>query len=555
MKKIYLLLISQLLYFTACDLDKIPETNYTDPTFWKSEKDVRAACNRMYEQLRGFTYMNNTWHDSRSDELVGTSANGVSAGSRTVPITSDNDWSHPYDRIFTANNILDKAKNAPIEEAILNRYLGEAHFFRAYNYFQLVKLYGDTPLILQSFDDPEDPVLYSGRTPREEVIQQCYQDLEFAVQWLPSISSLSSDDWGRVMRSAALGMIVRIGLYEGTYCKYHNLSSDYKAHLKKSMDAAELLAKEGHDLFPDFEKLFTFDGEGPDNKENVMVKVYGPNGAGTTTHGHSRTMENGVSVTRNIVDLFLYSDGLPREKSPLRIFPESSFNDPLENRDPRLKMTIFSLGEEAFKGEYMPFTNQHGNGYSLKKGFILDEWATNSKETVDNILMRYAEILISYAEALYEYNGFITNPQLEQTVNRLRNRVGFNVKLTNEFVTTNGLDMLEEIRRERTVEFVDESFRYDDIIRWKIAEKVLPTYLVGAKFVDDETNRQRSDLANRLTDANGMLNGIKVSDEADMYVIEIAGDRRFDPAKDYLYPIPVNEIALSKGNVVQNPNW
>jgi hypothetical protein len=218
-------------------------------------------------------------------------------------------------------------------------------------------------------------------------------------------------------------------------------------------------------------------------------------------------------------------------------------------------MTIFKIGEEAYKGAYQPFSNQHGNGYSLKKGFMLDQWATNSKEYVDKMIIRYAEILVAYAEALYEHNGSITNEQLDQTVNVMRSRVGFNMKLTNEFVSANGLDMLEEIRRERTVEFIDENFRFDDIIRWKIAEDVLPQYIIGAKFIDDETSKARKDLQARLTDANGMLNGVKVYDQEDMYVIELKDSRRFDPKKDYLYPIPLNEIALTNNAITQNPGW
>ncbi|PXV63038.1 putative outer membrane starch-binding protein [Dysgonomonas alginatilytica] len=566
MKNIYLFLIVSIICLSGCDLEKLPETSLTDEGFWKTETDVRGACNRMYDELAGFTYMSNpndrdagkTYHDSRSDELVQTSANGVSAGNRTVPSTSRNDWTDPYIHIFTANNILQKAPKAALEEAVLNRWLAEAYFFRAYYHFLLVKLYGDIPLILKSFDDPNDPVIYSGRTPREEVIQQCYKDLEFAATWLPTRATLAKNekDWGRATRSSALGMIVRIGLYEGTFVKYHKLGNGYTAHLKKSIDAAELLMKEGHDLYSDFDKLFKFEGEGSKNLENIFVKVYGPNGAGTAVHGNCRAMENTYSVTRQMIDLFLYKDGLPREKSPLKISPETSFDDALTNRDPRLKMTIYSIRELSYKNSpYIPFINQHGYGYSLKKGYVDSEWNTVGKETIDKAIIRYGEILISYAEALYEHNGSITDDQLNKTVNKLRDRVGFDVKLTNEFATANGLTMIDEIRRERTVELLDEGFRYDDIIRWKIAEKVLPTYIIGAKFVASETNKARADIQDRLTDATGKLKGKQVYSESDMYVIEMAENRRFDPERDYLYPIPLNEVALSKGNITQNPNW
>jgi hypothetical protein len=548
MKNIKYIIMSSVitLGLASCDLDRLPETTLSDTSFWKTETDLSGACAYMYQQLQGFS------HDTRSDELVKTYSDNISNGSREVPST-DSNWSGAYDRIFTANNILAKGANADVDESVKNKYLAQARFFRAYNYFNLVKLYGDVPLILQPIESTTDPVLFSARTPRADVISQCYEDLDFAAKWLPNIDNVV---WGHVSSSAALALKERIALYEGTYMKYHHVSGDYKTHLKLAIDAAEAIINSGkHALYPDFQKLFLFEGEGRQNKENIFVKVYGPNGAGTVVHGNSRQLENNVSLTRQIVDKFIYTDGLPREKSPLKISPETSFNDIFTNRDPRLAMTLYKAGEEAYKGELDPMANQHGYGYSIKKGFLLSEWSTNSKETIDKMLIRYAEVLISYAEALYEYNGGITDTQLDQTVNALRKRAGLNVKLTNDFAKTKGLDMLEEIRRERTVEFVDENMRYDDIIRWKTAEKVLPTDMLGCKYVESETSVARTNIANRLTDASGKVNGVYVYDEPDVYVIEFAGDRRFDPAKDYLYPVPLNEISLSGGVVTQNPGW
>jgi hypothetical protein len=360
-----------------------------------------------------------------------------------------------------------------------------------------------------------------------------------------------------VSKSAARALMMRIGLYEGTFVKYHGLASDSKAHLKVAVDAAERIIKSGkHALYPDYQKLFYFDGEGRQNKANVFVKVYGPNGEGATImHGNSRQLENGVSVTRQTIDQYLYTDGLPREKSVLAMVPEIHYNDIFENRDPRLAMTIYHKDEEAYKGGYTPFSNQHGNGYGIKKGFMLDEWTTNSKETVDKMIIRYAEVLLSYAEALFELNGSITDQQLDMTVNAIRARSGFQAKLTNDFAKQNGLSILDEIRRERLVEFIDEGLRYNDIIRWKIAEKVLPVTMLGLKYNEDDTSAQREDLQSRLTTEGGMYKEQKVCDQADIYVIEEAGTRSFNPARDYYYPIPTYEIATSEGSVVQNPGW
>lgn len=550
MKKTYLFLVSLIFIISSCSLEKLPEVDFTDETFWKSEKDIQTACNRLYYQLDGFN------HDTRSDESVGRATDPISAGNRSVPIFS-NAWSNPYGKIFTANKIIDFAPRVPeLTEDRLNFWLAQAYFFRAYHHFDLVKKYGDVPLILKSFDNPKDSGIYIPRTPREIVIQQCYKDLEFATKWLPKISN-KGIRWGDVTRSAALGLIVRIGLYEGTFGKYHNLNNEYKTHLKKSIEAAEALMEEGHDLYPDFQELFTFKGEEKNNKENIFVKIYGPINAGTIVHGNSREMQNAITLTRQMVDLFLYEDGLPRHKSPNTVTNETSYNDVFIKRDPRLAMTIFKAGEKAYEDkEYQPLQNNPGFGYPIKKGFMQEEWATNYKETVDKMLIRYAEILLSYAEALYEYNGSITNDQLDKTINKIRARAGLEAKLTNEFVTEHGLDMLEEIRRERTVELLDEGFRYDDIIRWKIAEKVLPIDIIGAKFVDDEApGTKRKNISKFLTDSEGKLNGVKVHDDVDIYVIELANTRQFDPNKDYLYPIPKQEIIRSKNAVTQNPNW
>ncbi len=553
MRKIYSLFAMALL-FAGCSLDVVPETDITDATFWKSEVDLRAACNRLYIDLGVLM------HDKRSEELVGPNQDGISSSNRSVPNTSG-DWTDPYNRIGVCNNIITKTAGAPIDQAIKDRWTAEAYFFRAYNYFDLVKKYGDVPLILTIFDTPFDPEISKGRDPREAVIQQCYKDLEFAIEHLPAINEVTGTNWGRVSKSAALGVMVRIGLYEGTHKKYHQTpGGDYKAHLQKAITAAETMmyTDKKHALYPDFAKLFLWEGEGEGNKESVFIKAYGPNTSGIV-HGFSRGLENAVALTRSMLDNFLYNDGLPREKSPLVMRPEVKLNDIFVNREPRLALTLYSVGEIAYKDTpYSPFvtsTQTHGSGYPIKKGFIQSEWATTSKEILDKMIIRYAEILISYAEALYEHNGSITDAKLDETVNALRNRVGFEVKLTNAFVEANSLNMLDEIRRERMIEFIDESLHYDDIIRWKTAEKVLPKAVLGLLFnaTDTDNTTANSVLATgRLTDANGNYKGEKLSDQGNLYVIE---SRSFNPARDYLYPVPTYEINTTDRNVTQNPGW
>lgn len=588
MKKIfYISALFSVMLLAGCDdlLDVTPGSELTDNGFWKSAKDFEGACNKLYYDLEGWS------NDARADEFVANAASTISNGMRNIGETSD-DYKKPYSYIYVANNIIDKGMKSAVEESTRDRWLAEAYFFRAYHYFDLVKKYGDVPLVLKIFTSTSDPDLKMGRTARETVIQQCYTDLEFAVEHLPMHKDLPTTELGRrrVSRSSAFGLISRIGLYEGTFQKYHNVNggANANAHFDKSINAFENLEAEGyHSLYPDFNDMFSYKNEANDtNREIVFGKAYGENDFSTVTtgHTHTRNLEGSNALTRNILDLFLYADGLPMSKTSLKVEKETSYNnivgldtngDPLPDgigqRDPRMLKTIWTfndaLEEDPFvgwfysgKGKYYPFDSQRPKGYPCKKAFFGSLWTNSSgnKDFTDKIIIRYGEMLITYAEALYERNGSITDGQLDATVNRLRSRVDFDVKLTNDFVTRNGLDMLEEIRRERTVELMAEGFRYDDIIRWKVAEKVLPVAILGPIGMESEVQTLAiyEGIKKRLTDENGYdENGSYVYPQANIYVIEYASERKFNPERDYLYYIPTSEIAYSDGNITQNPGW
>lgn len=541
-----LLIVSVL--FHSCTIDRQPETEIPDSGFWNTENDLINASNRLYQELDG------DWIDNRADDAVNTAPNAVSTGNRSVPSTSA-DWNDRYDEIFTANNILEKGLKAKVTEAVRNRWFAESRFFRAYAYFKLLKIYGDVPLLLKTLQ-VNSPELYMPRTPRAEVIRQIYDDLDFAAQWLPRRADLPAAQWGRVTKSCAWALKARAGLYEGTRGKFHGNVADWQNHLNTAIAACNSVMGEGHTLFSNYGNLFVQAGEGPANTENILVKVYGVSKDNLLLgHNHSRNLENGqLAPTRNLVREYLYSDGLPAynvdgttpsaTRSPLFVpeANETSYNTLLDNRDPRVGFSYFRNVELAYQGPWVPKTSLGiRTAIAPKKGFnTIDQNITNAA-TVDRILIRYAEVLLTLAEAKFELNGTISDADLNLTVNALRTRAGFAPKLTNAFVTTNNLSMREEIRRERTVELAMEGFRYDDLIRWKMAETVLPQTLLGAKFITAEwvgTNQNSLNL-----NADRIL------------IVEPSTTRSFRVNRDYLYPIPLNEIALSNGNVVQNPNW
>jgi starch-binding outer membrane protein, SusD/RagB family len=189
-------------------------------------------------------------------------------------------------------------------------------------------------------------------------------------------------------------------------------------------------------------------------------------------------------------------------------------------------------------------TNATRTGYMIRK--FLDETldAAQFRGQYDFKEFRYAEVLLILAEALYEKNGQISDADLDKTINLVRNRVNM-PPLTNAFVQANGLNMLNEIRRERTVELAFEGFRREDLRRWKTAETVLPQALRGVKFVGTEYQQKYPDLkvgVDIQVDNNGFI------------IAEPAAGRQF-MSKHYLDPIPLQQIQLSKGALVQNNGW
>ncbi|MGV8096701.1 MAG: RagB/SusD family nutrient uptake outer membrane protein [Mangrovibacterium sp.] len=279
----------------------------------------------------------------------------------------------------------------------------------------------------------------------------------------------------------------------------------------------------------------------------------------STPYGYVRV---GYLPTKKLADMYLDKNGLPITKSSV-FQGYDTFSSEYTDRDPRMTMTMLIPGTKIVMPQYAttpvegwpdgPQRNPN-TGYILYKYISEDAFANNSGEggayggahDFDAHLIRYAEVLLIYAEALFEKNGSVSDADLDKSINLLRDRVGM-PHLSNSFVAANSLDMREEIRRERTVELALEGFRRDDLRRWKTAETELPPDIKGIKIKGSEwQNKAPYNLAsyqNRV-DANGFL------------IVETA--RAFDTNKHYLHPIPTKEIAfyLESGySLEQNPGW
>ena len=549
MRNIIILASFSLLFLIGCDedfLDKTPTDQLSGPTFWNTENDLILAANNLYRALPGFSL------DTRSYLFAPKRAfNNISDGSY-VPTQNFGSWEASYGVIRDANFLLenaDNAANSAVGQEIIKRYKAEGLFFRAWAYYDLVRSYGDVPFITTTLN-LESPELLGPREDRTMIIDAILADLQTASEDLPAPSELEASEHGRITSSAAIGLRARIALYEGTRGKYHGYGTPTE-HLQVAKNAAnDLIGLEGseHELFNSRENLFLEGMGGETSSEAILVRKYG----GEIDHSYSLLLRNADIVpTKAFADMYLDNTGLPITDPGSSFLGYDEIDSEFQNRDPRMISDfMIPLVEGFFSGSdpTIPDLNENNptsTGYVAKKG-LSPETLFRFNERQDRIVFRYAEVLLIYAEASFELDGSINDAELDKSINKLRARVGM-PSLTNAFVATNGLDMLAEIRRERTIELAQEGQEWDDGIRWKIAEIEQPKALKGFKFQPENyptiaVSTIRTD--GQLTvDADGFL------------VYQDAQDRVFDPGKHYLFPIPLREIDLNSENIQQNPNW
>ena len=545
MKNIIIYKLLTILLFTGCinDLDLSPKSQLSDPSFWKSGADFEKAANILYG---GLPTHSAGLQDSNSDIADTDGDYNLSA---IVP-EEDNIWNSGYVTIRRANKIIESYEREKDIQGQTARYAAEARFFRAFQYFQLVIRFGDVPLITKVLKaDSEE--LYAPRTARKKIVTQIMKDLDWAIGKLPLESAISTAEKGRVSKGAAQALKSRVALFEGTWSKYFGLGGQ-QAYFDQAISAAKAVidSKEYEVYTEDDEPYYNlFLEKGHRSSERILNRRYALN---VSTHNTTRNIETGNNnPTKYLADLYVCTDGLPIDKSEL--FKGYSLKtSEFENRDPRMAQTIFKpgtkvpwLGDELTVDPLIGTGNKPSvTGYKARKFFSTNGTAQQGQCFYDFMAFRYSEVLLNLAEALYEKNGSISDAELNTTINVLRSRVGV-APLTNSIVNNNGLLMLTEIRRERTVELAYEGFRYNDLRRWKQAESFIPRDFLGIKYKG--TEQETSPPNDRF--AKG---GLNLNSQG--FVIADRGSNRKWTEKDYLFPIPLNQIQLNK-KLKQNPGW
>lgn len=583
MKKIiYTMTLGMLLGFSSCVdtfLDLEPLDVRTDVVYFQKASDFKEYANGFYGQLLGWGSPYGSIYEfmDNSSDLSANTFSSYELGHGTIQVpNTDTRWDNCYTHIRTVNILLEKAEGYTGNRSEIQQYLSEAYFFRAYNYFYLLKFFGGVPIVTTVLDI-DSPELTGVRNSRYEVVNQILSDLDKAIEGLPLEQNIPSTEKGRVSYYGAKAFKARVLLYEATWREYNGTSTDYEGSARPESNQVEAFLTEAISLC---EEVMTNGGyaiwnyNSNSSMQNMSSRyLFCLEDAGTNPAGLTKSSNNefiiysvydkdqkpgGINLNqsivkmdagRKLVDMFLCTDGLPIDKSQ-RFQGYANPGDEFKNRDYRMKSYLFEVEEDVV-------LNAGRSGYTGAKFY--NPTRSNLNESANYPVLRLAEVYLNYAEAVFEKNGAITDEQLSKSINLLRKRAGV-ADLTNALVTNNGLDMLEEIRRERAIELYMEGFRFDDLKRWGIAEEALnasrcgmvvggtnyPTVFVDATgATTGQYSRNTYVWGEEAVETPvGAVNCVVVDSKSNCSVTKT----------HYLWPIPQQQINLNP-NLKQNPGY
>ena len=618
----------------ACNddfMERYPLDVPTDETFWTSENDLKLFLNKFYPiwiQGHGDGWAQSkylyplpitgspiAYGDVYSDNAVRTGNEFSELGENNkIPTGAGSDangWS--WGNLRNVNYFLTHYQRANLSPETLAKYAGEAYFFKAWEYYHKVMIFGDVPWFTRELNTDSEE-LFMARTPRAEVMDSVLMCLNRAVSGLPE---KGKEESGRLNKDMANFLKARICLFEGTYRKYHkDLKLDANKFLKECETACEaLLGKYSlytGDGATSYYKLFTLKGANAysGNPEVILGRTYVDEEFGNAFQRYfdqNNSNRQAMGATRGLVEEYLCLDGRPiyiggsegnYEENPL--FEGYGMWKELENRDPRLTQTVCRPGEyvtiwgnkkvDPANGIEYPNVAYNSSGSTVTGYRFIKHWMGDQTEidAVTNgvqagIEFRYAELLLNYAEVEYELNGTLTQAQADQTINALRQRAGFDFaaypgsrlvvgqepqdprldKIYSEKLDYTVSALLREIRRERRVELALENRRYEDLMRWK-AGNLFTVPLRGMKFTEemqalyDGSHKDRVNGGSAATIKVGK--DVFLDDEGYLicypkspYKQTIKGTLPWHDYR-YLWPIPAEEIRLNP-NLEQNPGW
>lgn len=560
-------------------MDRFPIAEISPENSFKTAKDLELYTNSFYENLPKINDIVRA--DNISDNVLYSNVPMEQrSDERYVPSEAgSNNWN--WGILRKINIFFDNYTRCEDKVAAL-KYEGVARFFRAWFYFDKLKRFGGVPWYETEIKTGNENLLFKPRDSREFIADKIVEDLRIAVDRLGTTRKPD-----QISKWTALAFLSRVCLYEGTYRKYHtelNLPDADKL-LEEAYKAAErVMSESGYKLYttgnPDVDYRDLFASELKD-VEVILGRRYSLtlNKVHNTNYYFLSKTQQDVGLTKNLVNSYLMLNGIPFTAQAG--YEKMQYKEEMTGRDNRLAQTIRSIGYTRIDNTkpLLPDFEASMTGYQIAK-FISKEAQDGDGASYQDIpIIRYAEVLLNFAEAKAEL-GTLIQEDIDKSIKPIRTRAGItnlNLSMANsnpdavlaaEYSNVSGANKgaILEIRRERRVELVLEGFRWDDLMRWKMG-KLLESHFTGMYFPSlgefDLDGDGRIDLLlfKDKAPASKAKQQIKVSGvlqltEGDSgYLIGFLNiTKKFDEARDYLYPIPLGDMLLNK-NLEQNPNW
>lgn len=519
MKKIVFLYIVILLGISGCNdrLEQYPPNQISTPTFWKTASDAQLGLNSCYKISQeigyGYWYFDGATDNAYSQYSWESAATNISAGNITAAGVNGIDnynAGYTYNTINLCNLFLDNIDHVQMDEATKQKYIGEVRFLRAFRYFLMAYQFGDAPMITTS--NTAD-LLANQLSPMKEsdIIAFVLAELDAAAQALP----VTPEDASHASKGAALALKARIELYYGNYA---DAVKDAQAVMNlNKYSLFRLSSLSATDVLDNYSRFVTFSNDQDSvnfylglrsyqeqyyksfeaaNPELIFAAMYTANikyqygdftnGTNTLNLPSELNGWSSLTPTQSMVDAYWNRDGSVHTplnnavRAALYNYPNTpnpAYFDDFKNRDPRFYASIFFTRNEwnAYQDGYSFVWGKGGSnnsqtGYNYRK--LVDPAYASLPEFLGGQsfpLLRYAEVLLTYAEAKNELSG--PDQTIYNALNQIRDRAS--MPRVNQTAYSSQTALRELIRNERRIELAEEGQRYFDIRRWNIAPQVM----------------------------------------------------------------------------------
>ena len=578
------LLLATAVSFSSCDdfLTRDPQDTVTDvPSFWNNEENLRTSFLDYYTYFfpgyrSGWNRADNFAETNVADWTDDNAQEVATLFTKVAPTTDADNWD--FEKIRNMNLLLSRIQSSSLGEEAKNHWSGVARLFRAMEYAKLVQKFGDVPYYDAVVGSTDNEQLYRARDPRTTVMDKVNEDLAFAC------ANIRVNDGTKgltVNRAVAQGFASRIMLFEGTWQKYHaNNTAKAAENLKAAKDyAAALMQTNAYSIAPSYKSLTTSE-DLAGNPEIIMYRSYVENVVMHSLMSFQNTEHEMSSPSRSFVDAFLTKNGLPIHQAGNTDYKGKEYAKEIQNRDPRLADNIDEESGLRLNGVAAVYaaSGYYANRY-VNKDLINKPGGMSSTNTTDAPVMKLNEVMLNYIEAAAELAELgqytLTQADFDKTINAIRDRQSTqmpHVTLAGNTLKVNGVEINDpdrdatvkpiiwEIRRERRVELAYEGLRFNDLRRWgklEYADMTKNKKLNMGAWINKADYPENAEALAKITlcDENG---NIVTGNEGYIMPITEVAKMRVMADKDYLYPIPVDQITMYENHgfkLTQNPGW